>query len=40
MFTILYWDVRILGRLNYLWFPTAPWSRARSSAAVTTRAPA
>ncbi|MGH3377841.1 MAG: hypothetical protein ACRDP6_24215 [Actinoallomurus sp.] len=26
VFTVLYWDVRILGRLNYLWFPTAPWS--------------
>jgi hypothetical protein len=26
VFTVLYWDVRILGRLHYLWFPAAPWS--------------
>jgi hypothetical protein len=25
-FTVLYWDVRVLHRLNYLWFPTAPWN--------------
>lgn len=24
--TVLYWDVRILGQRNYLWFPTSPWS--------------
>jgi hypothetical protein len=26
VFTVLYWDVRMLGRLHYLWFPTAPWN--------------
>ncbi|MEV7780111.1 hypothetical protein [Kitasatospora sp. NPDC088351] len=26
VFTIVYWDIRILGRLGYLWFPTAPWN--------------
>lgn len=25
-FTLLYWDVRTLGRLGYIWFPTAPWN--------------
>ncbi|WP_405016058.1 hypothetical protein OHV05_02320 [Kitasatospora sp. NBC_00070] len=26
VFTLVYWDVRVLGRLDYLWFPTAPWN--------------
>lgn len=26
VFTVLYWDVKVLARLGYLWFPTAPWS--------------
>lgn len=25
MFTLVYWDVRVLGRLGYIWFPTPPW---------------
>lgn len=25
-FTVLFWDVRVLHRLNYIWFPTAPWN--------------
>jgi hypothetical protein len=25
-FTVVYWTVRILGRFDYLWFPTAPWN--------------
>jgi MFS family permease len=25
-FMVVYWDVRLLGRLGYIWFPTAPWS--------------
>ncbi|MFG2049448.1 hypothetical protein ACGFIW_18695 [Micromonospora sp. NPDC048935] len=25
-FMIIYWDVRLLGRLDYIWFPTAPWN--------------
>ncbi|MGW0185597.1 hypothetical protein ACWDV7_07605 [Streptomyces sp. NPDC003362] len=25
-FTLIYWTVRILGRLDYIWFPTAPWN--------------
>jgi hypothetical protein len=24
-FTVVYWDVRALNRLGYLWFPTPPW---------------
>jgi len=24
-FTMVYWDVRVLGRLGYIWFPTPPW---------------
>ncbi|MFC9324645.1 hypothetical protein [Kitasatospora sp. NPDC057015] len=28
VFTLVYWDVRILGRLGYIWFPTAPWNAA------------
>ncbi|MEU6094784.1 hypothetical protein [Streptomyces sp. NPDC047079] len=26
VFTLVYWTVRILGRLDYIWFPTAPWN--------------
>jgi len=26
VFTLLYWDVRVLDRLGYIWFPRAPWS--------------
>ncbi|WP_371483243.1 hypothetical protein [Kitasatospora sp. NBC_00315] len=26
VFTMVYWDVRVLGRLGYIWFPTAPWN--------------
>lgn len=26
VFTMVYWDVRILGRLDYIWWPTAPWN--------------
>jgi hypothetical protein len=26
VFTMVYWDVKVLARLGYLWFPTAPWS--------------
>jgi hypothetical protein len=25
VFTFIYWDVRVLGRLGYIWFPTPPW---------------
>jgi len=25
-FTVLYWDVRVLHRLDYIWFPTPPWT--------------
>ncbi|GAA1997045.1 hypothetical protein [Catenulispora subtropica] len=25
-FTVFYWDVKVLHRLNYIWFPTAPWN--------------
>ncbi|KDN82402.1 hypothetical protein [Kitasatospora cheerisanensis] len=25
-FTVIYWDVRILGNLGYLWWPKAPWN--------------
>jgi len=25
-FTVIYWDVRVLGRLHYIWFPTPPWN--------------
>jgi hypothetical protein len=25
-FLVVYWDIRLLGRLGYLWFPTPPWS--------------
>ncbi|MER7701991.1 hypothetical protein ABTX81_03685 [Kitasatospora sp. NPDC097605] len=25
-FTVIYWDVRLLGRLGYIWWPTAPWN--------------
>jgi hypothetical protein len=26
VFTVVYWDVRLLGRLKYIWFPTPPWT--------------
>jgi hypothetical protein len=26
VFTFLYWDVRLLSRRGYFWYPTAPWS--------------
>jgi hypothetical protein len=26
LFMLMYWDVRLLGRFGYLWFPTAPWN--------------
>ncbi|GAB2691451.1 hypothetical protein [Kitasatospora kifunensis] len=26
VFTLAYWDVKALGQLGYLWFPTAPWN--------------
>ena len=26
VFTLAYWELRILGRLDYLWWPTAPWN--------------
>jgi len=25
-FLVVYWDIRLLGRLGYLWFPRPPWS--------------
>ncbi|MBO1415036.1 hypothetical protein J0670_10520 [Streptomyces sp. FH025] len=25
VFTVVYWDVRMLARLGYLWFPSSPW---------------
>ncbi|GAB2893510.1 hypothetical protein GCM10027074_71860 [Streptomyces deserti] len=25
-FTLIYWTLRIFGRLDYIWFPTAPWN--------------
>ncbi|WP_329137688.1 hypothetical protein OG552_28375 [Streptomyces sp. NBC_01476] len=25
-FTVIYWDVRLLGSLGYIWFPKAPWN--------------
>ncbi|WLQ45095.1 hypothetical protein P8A22_37580 [Streptomyces laculatispora] len=25
-FTVIYWDVRLLGTLGYMWFPKAPWN--------------
>lgn len=25
-FLLVYWNLRILGRFDYLWFPTAPWN--------------
>lgn len=25
VFTLVYWDVRVFGRLGYIWFPTMPW---------------
>lgn len=26
VFTFVYWTLRILGRFDYIWFPTAPWN--------------
>ncbi|MET8541380.1 hypothetical protein ABZW03_12110 [Kitasatospora sp. NPDC004799] len=26
VFTVVYWDLRLLGRLGYIWFPSSPWS--------------
>lgn len=26
VFTMAYWELRVLGRVGYLWFPTAPWN--------------
>jgi hypothetical protein len=26
VFLVLYWDVRVLARLGYLWFPASPWT--------------
>lgn len=26
VFAVVYWDIRVLGRLGYIWFPTPPWS--------------
>jgi hypothetical protein len=26
VFTFLYWDIRVLGRRELIWYPTAPWS--------------
>ncbi|GAB6899138.1 hypothetical protein [Kineosporia succinea] len=26
VFMVVYWDLRILGRFDYIWFPTAPWN--------------
>ncbi|MBP2049811.1 MFS family permease [Streptomyces griseochromogenes] len=26
VFTLAYWELRLLGRLGYLWWPTAPWN--------------
>jgi hypothetical protein len=26
VFSVIYWDVRVLNRLGYIWFPRAPWS--------------
>ncbi|MCO5973107.1 hypothetical protein [Actinoallomurus soli] len=26
VFTVLYWDVRLLSNVGYLWYPTAPWT--------------
>lgn len=26
VFTMIYWDVKVLARLGYIWFPTAPWN--------------
>lgn len=25
-FTMAYWELRVMGRLGYMWFPTAPWN--------------
>ncbi|MFJ6216195.1 hypothetical protein ACIQGZ_23140 [Streptomyces sp. NPDC092296] len=25
-FTVVYWDIRLLGTLGYIWFPKAPWN--------------
>jgi hypothetical protein len=26
LFLLVYWDIRVLARLGYFWFPTAPWN--------------
>jgi len=26
VFTMIYWDVKVLARYDYLWFPKAPWN--------------
>jgi MFS family permease len=26
VFTLAYWELRVLGRVGYLWWPTAPWN--------------
>jgi len=26
VFTILYWDVRLLSFFDIIWYPTAPWT--------------
>ncbi|MEU1287576.1 hypothetical protein [Kitasatospora sp. NPDC005856] len=26
VFTVVYWDLRILGKLGYIWFPASPWT--------------
>lgn len=25
-FTVIYWDIRMLGKFDHIWFPTAPWN--------------
>jgi hypothetical protein len=26
VFTLVYWELKVLGRVGYLWFPIAPWN--------------